>query len=57
MFIFKDEKLKKKVIEHKCCLCGEAFTKSDLDSNNFEYAKTKFGEVFAHTSCLRSDRE
>lgn len=58
MVVSKDKKLKKKAIENDygnarlCSICNKTITHEDVETNNFEYCKTKIGENFAHSSCV-----
>ena len=36
---------------HYCDICGKSIDAKDKDTENFEYSKTKRGEVWVHTSC------
>lgn len=48
---FEDE------IRHTCSICKNTITKNDIQDQNFEYVKNKFGENYAHSSCIKYNRK
>lgn len=47
------EELKRKLNNgpHYCDICGEILDAKDRETENFEYSKTKRGEVWVHSTC------
>lgn len=44
---FEDE------IRYSCRVCRQIISKKDIENKNFEYVKNKFGENYAHSSCIQ----
>jgi hypothetical protein len=54
------EDVKKKLLKdfdnsiyHTCSICGETIAKYDIENLNFEYSKSKTGEHFSHSNCIK----
>lgn len=47
---FDDEEKK------RCSICGQILSKADIESCNFEYVKNKYGENYAHSSCINTEK-
>lgn len=49
---FDDEEKKK-----WCSVCRQVLSKADIESCNFEYVKNKYGENYAHSSCINKEKK
>lgn len=40
-----------------CSVCRQVLSKADIESCNFEYVKNKYGENYAHSSCINKEKK
>ena len=53
--IVTKENIKKKLLKREntyCSICRKKITEEDVENGNFTYAKSTFGEHFAHDTCF-----
>lgn len=41
----------------RCSVCRQVLSKADIESCNFEYVKNKYGENYAHSSCINKEKK
>lgn len=58
--VVSKESIKKKLlkefskdVKHYCTICRKSITKNDIEDFNFEYTKSKIGENYSHTKCIK----
>lgn len=59
MVVGKD-KLKKNILKKiaqnqntHCSICRQPITYNDIEDEKFEYCKSKYGENYAHSKCIK----